>query len=242
MEVALVSITWRSSSGFHGLCASSAEPSGRQLYSLTSCGRLLNWRASPPCMDSRYTCIIPLRSLKNASVCPSGDQRGAKSCCAQFPCVTCRGGSAVPSPVCTSQMALLVVSGPSLHRSTVKAICVPSGESCGSLAIWMVSRSPMLTYGCAGGVATAVGACAVVAAMRMVVASSASACGIGRGVVGMSSFSIIHGSCYCNGAFLSSACKGHSLQYFHALDELCDTPHGLKPRRLLTHLRSRFPE
>src|SRR5579885_711151 len=98
----------------------------------------------------------PERSLRKASQRPSGDQRGITELNASA--VNWRGGCNLPlAPVSagTSQMLERVVFASASLFSTTYAICRPSGETCGSLAICKATRSSMETNGL--GVACAAG-------------------------------------------------------------------------------------
>src|SRR5260370_28776037 len=78
--------------------------------------------ASPPSIDSMYTCEFPLRDDKNASVFPSGDHAGEESCPL---CVSC---TASPPPVETIQMLLALRFALMSGVATANATHLPSGE------------------------------------------------------------------------------------------------------------------
>src|SRR6266513_4341072 len=61
------------------LTTSNPDPSGSQIGSDAPSARLETLRASPPAIGSIHTCAPPSRVEMNASVLPSGDQRGCRS-------------------------------------------------------------------------------------------------------------------------------------------------------------------
>ena len=190
-EIVLVSGWLSSSIGFQALCARKAFPSGRQLYSVISWLRLLTCWASPPASGSICICAEPFRSLRNARDWPSGDQRGAKSRCLLLPVpVNCLGVCALLSLLWISQMALLVVLVSSSHWRTVYAISEPSGEICGSLTTFNANKSSTPIKGFVVGIVASCVAGTWIVVDEAIIVSWA----MGRGVVAISSFSIIYDS------------------------------------------------
>src|SRR5208337_4986955 len=96
----------------------------------------VNGFASPPSIESRYTCESPLRADKNAIVLPFGDHTGDESCPL---CVNC---SAAPPPVGTIQILLsprfVSISGVDTEYTTH----FPSGDICASPTRCMRIKSP----------------------------------------------------------------------------------------------------
>src|SRR5260370_18549007 len=82
--------------------------------------------ASPPAIESKYTCESPLREERNASVFPSSDHTGEESCPL---CVNC---SAAPPAVGAIQMLLALRLASMSGVATVYATHFPSGDTCGS--------------------------------------------------------------------------------------------------------------
>src|SRR6267378_4348378 len=82
--------------------------------------------ASPPSIESKYTCDSPVREERNASVLPSGDHTGEESCPL---CVNC---IAAPPTVGTIQMLLKPRFASMSGVDTVYATHFPSRETCGS--------------------------------------------------------------------------------------------------------------
>src|SRR5260370_21276003 len=82
--------------------------------------------ASPPSIQSRYTCDSPLREERNARVFPSGDPAGEVSCPL---CVSC---IAFPPVVGATQMLLTPRFASMSGVDTVNAAHFPSGETCAS--------------------------------------------------------------------------------------------------------------
>src|SRR5207247_10589595 len=64
-------------------------PSGDQTAGDAPLGRSVSCCASPPVNGKRWSCACPSLGRRNASVAPSGDQRGAPS---RGPAVRRRGG------------------------------------------------------------------------------------------------------------------------------------------------------
>ncbi len=110
------------------LTTSRPEPSGSQSGSDAPSARLDTLRASPPAIGSSQTCAPPSRVEMNASVLPSGAQRGWRS--DPGPPVSC-----LERPVATSaiQMREMLRLSWSDGVETVYATHLPSGESRGSL-------------------------------------------------------------------------------------------------------------
>src|SRR5712691_6556957 len=82
--------------------------------------------ASPPSIESKYTCDSPPREERNATVFPSGDHTGEESCPL---CVNC---IAEPPVVGTIQMLLALRLASISAVATVYATHFPSGDTCGS--------------------------------------------------------------------------------------------------------------
>src|SRR6267378_1012537 len=82
--------------------------------------------ASPPSIESKYTCDSPPREERNASVFPSGGHTGDESCPL---CVNC---VAEPPVVGTIQMLLALRLASMSGVATVYTTHFPSGETCGS--------------------------------------------------------------------------------------------------------------
>src|SRR5204862_4151258 len=108
------------------LVTMSPEPSGSQTGSEAPSANPETLRASPPAIGSTHTCAPLSRVETNASVLPSGDQRGWRS--EPGPPVSCR-----PRPVATSttQMRDTLRLSASDGVETLYATHLPSGESCG---------------------------------------------------------------------------------------------------------------
>src|ERR1700740_1699658 len=98
--------------------------------------------ASPPSMESRYTCESPLRDDKNAIVLPSGDHTGEESCPL---CVNC---SAAPPVVGTIQILLAPRFASMSGVDTEYATHLPCDEICASLTrcIWIKSSNVMACF------------------------------------------------------------------------------------------------
>src|SRR5216684_912519 len=101
-------------------------PSGAHLTISAPVERCVTACASPPSIDSTYTCEFPSRDDKNASVFPSGDHAGEESCPL---CVSC---TASPPPVETIQMLLALRFALMSGVATANAAHLPSGEILGS--------------------------------------------------------------------------------------------------------------
>src|SRR5919198_6364243 len=110
------------------LTTSSPEPSGSQTGSDAPSGRPDTLRASPPAIGSNQICAPPSRVAMNASVLPSGDQRGCRS--DPGPLVTWRDRPVATSTTHTRATLRLSCSD---GVDTVYATHLPSGESWGSL-------------------------------------------------------------------------------------------------------------
>src|SRR5216117_81920 len=110
------------------LTTSRPEPSGNHTGSDAPSARIDTLRASPPAIGSTQTCAPPSRVETNASVLPSGDQRGWRS--EPGPPVSCR---AFPAATSTTQTRDTLRLSWSDGVETVYATHCPSGESCGSL-------------------------------------------------------------------------------------------------------------
>src|SRR5260370_24222427 len=82
--------------------------------------------ASPPAIESKYTCESPLREERNASVFPSGDHTGEESCPL---CVNC---IAFPPAVGTIQMLLTPPFASMSGVETTHACDLPSRATCAS--------------------------------------------------------------------------------------------------------------
>src|SRR5438445_2401543 len=82
--------------------------------------------ASPPSIESKYTCESPPREERNAIVLPSGDHTGEESCPL---CVSC-----IPAPpaVDTNQMLLAPRFASMSGVDTAYATHLPSADTCGS--------------------------------------------------------------------------------------------------------------
>src|SRR5580693_3537468 len=104
--------------------------------------RCVNGFASPPSIDSKYTCESPLRDDKNAIIFPSGDHTGDESCPL---CVSC---NAVPPVVGTIQILLAPRFASISGVDTVYATHLPSGDTCASpsLCIWIMSSNVMACF------------------------------------------------------------------------------------------------
>ena len=111
-------------------------PSGSQYISPTPSGRLLTRRASPPARLSTQICEPFWRLERNASVWPSGDQRGERS--EAGPWVTWR-----LCPVATSASQTRPTPRLSWSELVVRvyATHLPSGESWGSLTVLSAMKS-----------------------------------------------------------------------------------------------------
>src|SRR6267378_2739520 len=109
------------------LTTSSPEPSGSHNGSDTPSGTCDTFRASPPAIGSTHTCALLSRVETNASVFPSGDQRGCRS--EPGPPVSCRD---FPVATSTTQTRETLRLSSSDGVDTVYATHLPSGESCGS--------------------------------------------------------------------------------------------------------------
>ena len=110
------------------LTTSNPDPSGSQIGSDAPSARLETLRASPPAIGSTHTCAPLSRVEMNASVLPSGDQRGWRS--EPGPPVSCRD---LPVATSTTQTRETLRLSWSDGVETVYATHLPSGESCGSL-------------------------------------------------------------------------------------------------------------
>src|SRR5436309_13978608 len=110
------------------LTTSSPDPSGGQPGSETPSARLEIFRASPPAIGRSHTWAPASRVEMNASVFPSGDQRGWRS--EPGPPVSCRD---LPVATSTTQTRGTLRLSWSDGVDTVYATHLPSGESCGSL-------------------------------------------------------------------------------------------------------------
>src|SRR5213078_2987462 len=112
------------------------EPSGSQIGSDAPSAKPETFRASPPAMGSSHTCAPPSRVDTNASVLPSGDQRGWRS--DPGPPVSCRD---VPVATSTTQTRATLRLSWSDGVDTVYATHLPSGESRGSLTVLRAMES-----------------------------------------------------------------------------------------------------
>src|SRR6267378_6676738 len=110
------------------LTTSNPEPSGSHNGSETPSARCDTLRASPPPIGRTQTCAPLSRVETNASVFPSGDQRGWRS--EPGPPVSCRD---LPVATSTTQTRATLRLSWSDGVDTVYATHLPSGESCGSL-------------------------------------------------------------------------------------------------------------
>src|SRR5437870_204869 len=100
-----------------------AEPSGSHTGSDAPSARLDTLRASPPAIGSSHTCAPPSRVEINASVSPSGDQRGWRS--EPGPPVRAR---ALPVATSTTQTRETFRLSWSDGVATLYATHLPSGE------------------------------------------------------------------------------------------------------------------
>ena len=89
--------------------------------------RCVSARASPPSMETRYTCEFPSRADRNASCLPSGDHTGEESCPLRVSCI------GAPLPVGTIQISLAFRFASRSGVATVYATHFPSGDTCVSL-------------------------------------------------------------------------------------------------------------
>src|SRR5256885_158959 len=112
------------------LTTRSPEPSGSHNGSDAPSARLETLRASPPAIGSSHTCAPLSRVEMNASVFPSGDQRGWRS--DPGPPVSDRD---FPVATSTTQTRETLRLSASEGVETVYATHLPSGESCGSLTV-----------------------------------------------------------------------------------------------------------
>src|SRR5208282_5184460 len=98
--------------------------------------------ASPPSIESKYTCESPLRDDKNAIHFPSGDHTGDESCPL---CVSC---SAAPPFVGTIQRLLTPRFASMSGVETEYATHFPSGDTCASptRCIWIMSSNVMACF------------------------------------------------------------------------------------------------
>src|SRR2546427_722434 len=101
-------------------------PSGDHLTISAPVESFVSACASPPSIESRYTCESPFREERNASVSPSGDHTGEESCPL---CVNC---IAAPPAVETTQMLLTPRFVSMSGVETVYATHLPSRDTCGS--------------------------------------------------------------------------------------------------------------
>src|SRR6185295_1765297 len=110
------------------LTTSSPDPSGIHTGSDAPSGRCDTLRASPPAMGNTHTCAPLSRVEMNASIRPSGDQRGCRS--DPGPPVSCRAFPVATSATHTRATLRLSWSD---GVETVYATHLPSGDNCGSL-------------------------------------------------------------------------------------------------------------
>src|ERR1700676_2160841 len=117
-------------------------PSGDHFTMSAPVERCVNGFASPPSIDSRYTCESPLRDDKKAIIFPSGDHTGDESCPL---CVSC---SDAPPVVDTIQMLLAPRFASRSGLDTVYATHLPSSETCASptRCIWIKSSKAMACF------------------------------------------------------------------------------------------------
>src|SRR4029077_4252906 len=87
---------------------------------------VVSFFASPPSIESRYTCEFPSRDDRNASAFPSGDQAGELSCPL---CVNC---IASPPAVLTIHTLLAFRFASISGVDTANATHLPSPETCGA--------------------------------------------------------------------------------------------------------------
>ena len=113
------------------LVTMSPEPSGSQTGSEAPSANPETLRASPPAIGRTHTCAPLSRVEMNASVLPSGDQRGWRS--EPGPSVTCR---VLPVRASATQTRETLRLSSSEGIETVYATHLPSGESCGSLTLF----------------------------------------------------------------------------------------------------------
>src|ERR1700756_4822313 len=100
-------------------------PSGDHFTMSAPVERCVTACASPPSIDSTYTCAFPSRDDKNATVFPSGDHAGEVSCPL---CVSC---IASPPLVETTQILLALRFALMSGVVTAYATHFPSGEISG---------------------------------------------------------------------------------------------------------------
>src|SRR5262245_16718588 len=110
------------------LTTNKPEPSGSHSGSAAPSGSRDTFRASPPAIGITHTCAPLSRVEMNASVLPSGDQRGWRS--DPGPPVSCRD---LPVATSTTHTRATLRLSCSDGAETVYATHLPSGESCGSL-------------------------------------------------------------------------------------------------------------
>src|SRR5213594_5123194 len=121
------------------LTTSNPDPSGSHKGSDTPSGTCDTFRASPPAIGSTQICAPLSRVETNASVFPSGDQRGWRS--EPAPPVSCRDLPVATSTTHTRETLRLSWSD---GVDTVYATHLPSGESCGSLTAFSARKSSKL--------------------------------------------------------------------------------------------------
>src|SRR6266478_9524680 len=112
------------------------EPSGSHTGSEAPSANVETLCASPPAIGRSHTCAPPSRVEMNASVLPSGDQRGWRS--EPGPPVSAR---ALPVATSTTQTRETLRLSWSDGVATLYATHLPSGESCGSLTLFNAMKS-----------------------------------------------------------------------------------------------------
>ena len=117
-------------------------PSGDHLKRSAPVDSCVSFFASPPSIESRYTCEFPSREERNARVFPSGDHDGELSCPL---CVTC---IASPPAVLTIQMLLAPrfasISGVEIAYATHFPSRETSGAGNSVQLDQVIKRQPML--------------------------------------------------------------------------------------------------
>src|SRR5277367_676548 len=124
-------------------------PSGSHLKRSAPVESCVNFFASPPSIESRYTCELPSREEMNPIVFPSGDQAGALSCPL---CVIWIGS---PPAVLTIQMLLTPRFASISGVDTAYTTHFPSAETSGAETRCILMRSSNVIACFAGACACA---------------------------------------------------------------------------------------